>query len=300
MSTAVAVDAVTTINQAIEAVVSDHERVHCASKPSGRGLPRGLSKILIGPSATISFGIHAQPAAWQDYQRWTQTLQHRGITPVWIVTDDNATPTWSPQLAERIHCGQITGTEATITDGDQQLSLDEVMVEIVAGTAAEPAVASPAASPIEDAEPLFSAVVAESLEAFNWSSHHDPRPDFDPEGFIDASTGEFITHPWCPVCQAPRSRVERSGHVVREVLAESAGVIIDAELFVEVDQELGTEVFTESSAEEMDQVLDRFVDYGWGRIDDDGDILRTTVTAVEPVDPELREMLRGKGGRIGR
>lgn len=296
MSTAVAVDAVTTINQAIEAVVSDHERVHCAAKPSGRGLPRGLSKILIGPSATISFGIHAHSAAWQDYQRWAETLQHRGVTPVWVVTDDSATPTWSPRLAQRIHCGRITGTEATITDGERQLSLDDMMLDIVVGSTVEPAVVSPGA----DAEPLFSSVTADSLDPFSRFPHSDPRPDYDPEGFFDTATGEFITHPWCQVCQAPRSRVERSGHVVREVLAESAGVIIDAELFIEVDEELGTEVFTHSSTEEMDQVLDRFVDYGWGRIDDDGDILRTTVTAFEPVDPELREMLRRSGGRVGR
>src|SRR5699024_4520220 len=113
---------------------------------------------------------------------------------------------------------------------------------------------------------------------------------YDPSTFVDAETGELRQHPWCPVCSQPRSRAERSTHVIREALAEPEGVVIDAELLIEIDEELGTDVFTGEEA--MEAVLERFLDYGWGREDRDGDILRTDVTASEPIDAELREHIR--------
>lgn len=270
------------INDVVDALTRDYDRLSSADRPSGRGLPRSMSRILIGPEANVTIGMHSKPASHSDYQRWTEQLERRRLKPLWLVTG-------SVLHGGDLWCGIISETEAVLSNGHQICDLDDLLYSAAVG--------QPQLITIEDKEPEVASqppvvaplVVAPMIPAAGFLD--DPMPDYNPATFLDAETGELLEHPWCPICQQPRSRAERSTHVIREALAEPEGVVIDAGLLIEIDTELGTDVFTSETA--MTAVLDRFVDYGWGSEDRDGDILRTDVTASEPIVEELREVTRG-------
>lgn len=282
------------INDVVDVLARGHDDLTSADRPSGRSLPRSMSRILIGPEASVTIGMHSKPASHSDYQRGTVLLGTRQIKPIWLVNGEDPKEGDHAQAANpRPWYGTISETEATLTDGHQLCELDDLLL----GTA----VGEPKLITIEDTEPeaeiqpppvLDRPVVIPMVPAA-WALD-DPMPDYDASTFIDSETEEPLEHPWCPVCAQPRSRAERSTHVIREVLAEPEGVVIDAGLLTEIDDELGTEVFTGEAGTRagMETALSRFVEYGWGSTDRDGDILRTDVTASEPIDAELREQAR--------
>lgn len=253
------------INNVVAKLAREHEELHSAERPSGRGLPRSMSSILIGPTANTSVGIHTKPAAAEDYQRWTALLSTRGVTPVWLVTIKT-----EGADALQVHQVQVDGTGVSISDGDPLFDVGELLLEVVAAVPS-----SHSATPLK-------------------ANQNDAWPDYVPFGTLDAETGEIVEHQWCPVCRAPRPRIERSSHVVHEILAEPEGIIIDAGLLTEIDEELDTQVFTGDAGSDHDlaTVLERFVEYGWAKVDRDGDMLRTDVTASEPIDEEAREQMR--------
>lgn len=253
------------INDVVAKLARENEELHSAERPSGRGLPRSMSSILIGPAANTSVGVHANPAAAKDYQRWTALLNTRGITPVWLVTIET-----EDTDAIQIRHVQVDETGVSVSGGGLLFDVGELLLEVVAAVPS-----SHSATPLK-------------------ANQDDTWPEYVPFGTPDAETGEIVEHPWCPVCQAPRPRIERSTHVVREILAEPEGIIIDAGLLIEIDEELNTQVFTGDAGSDHDlaTVLERFVEYGWAKVDRDGDMLRTNVTASEPIDGEVREQMR--------
>lgn len=78
----------------------------------------------------------------------------------------------------------------------------------------------------------------------------------------------------CGYCGADEARIARSAHIVDEVLVESRGTVIDAELFLHVDEEFGLEVL-DGDLGAAEAMLAGFIEYGWAETDEDGDVVRT-------------------------
>lgn len=92
----------------------------------------------------------------------------------------------------------------------------------------------------------------------------------------------------CGYCGAHEGAIIRSSHIVDEVLAEKRGVVIDAELFAEIDAEYNLGVI-DGDMDVAERMLNGFIDYGWAEIDEDGDAVRTRRCKCDWTSQEQRD-----------